>query len=232
MTQENIRFGSVTIHFGLVYSRRKSLGITVTPDMEVIVKAPEDAPLDRIKKKVRHKAPWILRQLRFFLPFHPKTPAKRYVSGETHLYLGRQYRLRIIEGQSSHVKLKGQFIEITCPDKAQTEPLLKKWYLERAKDRFATYAEPWIERFGKYAVAPSSLILREMPTRWGSCTARDKIILNPELVKAPRGCIEYVIVHELCHLVHHDHTRNFMQLQEKEFPNWEKWKMRLEVLLA
>lgn len=232
MIQENIRFGSVTIHFQLVYSRRKSLGITVTPDMEVIVKAPEDAPLDRIKEKVRGKAPWILRQQRFFLPFHPKTPAKRYVSGETHLYLGRQYRLRITEGQSSDVKLKGQFIEITCPDKSQAESLLKKWYLEKAKDRFTTYAEPWIERFRKYDVAPSSLVLREMPTRWGSCTARDKIILNPELVKAPRGCIEYVIVHELCHLVYHDHTRNFMDLQEKEFPNWEKWKMRLEVLLA
>jgi predicted metal-dependent hydrolase len=229
---DSIQFGSLTIHFQLIYTQRKSLGITVTPDMEVIIKAPEGAPMDRVKKMVRGKAPWILRQQRFFLPFHPKTAPKRFVSGETHLYLGRQYRLKVIEGKTSEVKLKGRFIEVTCTDKGKVEPLLKKWYLEKARSRFELYAEPWIERFKKYDVAPSSMVLREMPTRWGSCTARDKIILNPELIKAPKGCIEYVIVHELCHLVHHDHTQKFMDLQEKEFPEWEKWKMRLEVLLA
>ncbi len=232
MIHDSIEFGSLTIHFQLIYTRRKSLGITVTPDMEVIIKAPVDAPIERIKQKVRGKAPWILRQQRFFLPFHPKTAPKRYVSGETHLYLGRQYRLKVTEGKRKEVKLKGGFIGLTCPDQDKAGEVLKTWYLEKAKVRFEAYAEPWIERFKKYDVAPSSMVLRDMPTRWGSCTARDKIILNPELIKAPKGCIEYVIVHELCHLVHHDHTQKFMDLQEKEFPEWEKWKMRLEILLA
>ena len=71
-----------------------------------------------------------------------------------------------------------------------------------------------------------------MPTRWGSCTPRGKIILNPELIKAPKGCIEYVIIHELCHLIYHDHTRKFIDLQTKEMPDWEKWKSKLENLLA
>jgi hypothetical protein len=71
-----------------------------------------------------------------------------------------------------------------------------------------------------------------MPTRWGSCTAKGRIILNPELIKAPKACIEYVIVHELCHLVHHDHTQRFLDLQTKEMPEWEKWKNKLERLLA
>jgi predicted SprT family Zn-dependent metalloprotease len=71
-----------------------------------------------------------------------------------------------------------------------------------------------------------------MPTRWGSCTPKGKIILNPELIKAPKGCIEYVIIHELCHLIHHDHTQKFLDLQTKEMKDWEKWKMKLEKLLA
>ena len=74
--------------------------------------------------------------------------------------------------------------------------------------------------------------IREMPTRWGSCTAKGKIILNPELIKAPKVCIEYVIIHELCHLIYHDHTQKFLDLQTTEMPDWEKWKLKLEKLLA
>ncbi|WP_299819448.1 SprT family zinc-dependent metalloprotease [uncultured Pontibacter sp.] len=232
MIKDSIEFGSETIDFQLIYSDRKSLGITVTPEMEVVVKAPVDAALDKIKQKLRDKAPWILRQQRFFLSFYPKATPKRFVGGETHLYLGRQYRLKVKEGDTNEVKLKGRFIEVTCSDKEKVEGLLKKWYLEHARIRFKQYAAPWIERFQHYKVAPSNLVLREMPTRWGSCTPKGKIILNPELIKAPKGCIEYVIVHELCHLVHHDHTQKFIDLQEKEMPEWEKWKMRLEMLLA
>jgi predicted metal-dependent hydrolase len=229
---DSIQFGSKTICFQLVYSSRKSLGITVTPEMEVVVKAPVGAPIDKIKQLVQEKAPWILKQQRFFLPFHPKTAPKRYVSGESHLYLGRQYRLKVVEGTAEEVKLRGRFIEVVITDKTKANELLKAWYLAHAQTRFKQYATPWIERFKQYKVEPSSIVLREMPTRWGSCTPKGKIILNPELIKAPKGCIEYVIVHELCHLVHHDHTQKFFDLQAKEMPDWEKWKMRLEMLLA
>ncbi|GEO04477.1 metal-dependent hydrolase [Adhaeribacter aerolatus] len=232
MIKDSIQFGSKTIDFQLTFSDRKSLGITVTPEMEVLVKAPVNVTLDKVKKKLKDKAPWILKQQSFFLPFHPKTSAKKYVSGESHLYLGRQYRLKVSEGKTNEVKLKGKFIEVICPENANPEELLRKWYLEHARARFSQYAKPWIERFKQYQVEPSSIVLREMPTRWGSCTPKGKIILNPDLIKAPKGCIEYVIIHELCHLVHRDHTQTFFELQAKELPEWEKWKMRLEVLLA
>jgi predicted metal-dependent hydrolase len=227
-----LEFGSKKIKFALYYTQRKSLGITVTPEMEVIVKAPLDATFDKIETLIRKKAPWILKQQRFFLNFHPKTPARQYISGETHLYLGRQYRLHILQSEPESVKLKGQFIEITTPHKENAQNLLKAWYLEKARARFPQIAAPLIERFKKYNVAPDNIVLREMPTRWGSCTPKGKIILNPELMKAPKGCIEYVITHELCHLVHHDHTQKFIDLQTKEMPTWEKWKMKLETLLA
>ena len=227
-----IQFGSKQIGFYLEYSNRKTLGITVKPDLSVLVKAPVDTALEKVEETLRKKASWIIRQQSFFLTFHPKTPAKRYVGGETHLYLGRQYRLSIVQTKLESVKLKGKFIEVATIDKLRVRQLVNGWYLGNAKIKFQSIAQPIIDRFKIYKVEPSSIVLRDMPTRWGSCTPKGKIILNPELIKAPKGCIEYVIIHELCHLVHHDHTKRFIDLQTKEMKDWEKWKMKLEKLLA
>lgn len=234
-----IQFGSKQIDFRLEYSDRKSLGITVTPDLSVLVKAPVDTSLEKVKEKLRRKAPWIISQQSFFLSFHPKTPARKFIGGETHLYLGRQYRLKIINEklkiENENVKLKGQFLEIYAQDKSKAKELVEGWYLSKAKDKFHQIAKPLFEEFvtkHNLSFFIFHLSLKNMPTRWGSCTPKGKIILNPELIKAPKGCIEYVIIHELCHLVHHDHTQKFIDLQTKEMYDWEKWKMKLEKLLA
>ncbi|OYU55372.1 MAG: metal-dependent hydrolase [Chitinophagaceae bacterium BSSC1] len=228
----HIQFGSKKIDFQLEFSGRKSLGITVTPNMDVLVKAPMGTTLAQVKEKVQKKAAWIIKQQSFFLAFHPKTPKRRYISGETHLYLGRQYRLKIEISKEDSIKLKGKYIEVKAKDKTRVEPLIKSWYLQNAKSKFEILATPLIEKFKKHKISPSSIVLREMPTRWGSCTAKGKIILNPELIKAPKACIEYVIIHELCHLIHYDHTQKFIDLQTKEMPDWEKWKNKLEKILA
>lgn len=232
MSNEKIQFGSKEITFRLEFQERKSLGITVHPDQKVTVKAPLDASLEKVKEKVRKRAPWILKQQSFFLSFEPKTPPRKYKSGETHLYLGRQYRLKVINSQEEDVKMMRGYIEIYTADKKRAKALLQKWYREHAEVKFHQYAEPWIERFKKYGVEPSSIVIKWMEKRWGSCTPKGKIILNMELVKAPKGCIEYVIVHELCHLIHHNHSKAFFELQAKEMPEWEKWKRRLELVLA
>lgn len=228
----SIQFGSKKIVFHLSYSDRKSLGISVTPEMEVVVKAPEGVSLEKIKERVKKRAPWIMKQQRFFLAFYPKQTERRYISGETHLYMGRQYLLKVTKAAKDSVHYKGRFVEVQTNDKAKAKVLLKNWYKEKSKDKFAEIAEPLIQRFKKYKVEPIGLFIQEMPKRWGSCTPKGKIILNPELIKAPKACIEYVIIHELCHLVHHDHTQKFMDLQTKEMPDWEKWKIKLETLLA
>jgi predicted metal-dependent hydrolase len=234
-----IQFGSKQIDFHLEYSNRKTLGITVKPDLSVLVKAPVDTPLEKIEEKLRKKASWIIRQQSFFLTFHPKTPAKKFMGGETHLYLGRQYRLKVIsyklKVKSKEVKLQGGFLEVYIQDKNEIKELVEEWYFNKAKEKFYQLAKPlFIEFITKYnlSLITFNLSLKNMPTRWGSCTPKGKIILNPELIKAPKGCIEYVIIHELCHLVHHDHTQRFIDLQTKEMKDWEKWKMKLEKLLA
>ncbi len=185
-----------------------------------------------MKEKLRKKAPWIIRQQSFFLSFHPKTPARKFIGGETHLYLGRQYRLNIVKIKIESVKLKGKFIEVATTDKSRAKQLVSEWYLQNAKSKFQAIAQPLIDKFKKHNVQPSTIVLREMPTRWGSCTPKGKIILNPELIKAPKGCIEYVIIHELCHLVYRNHDTLFFDLQNIMMPDWKRWKDRLEYSLA
>ena len=226
--KESIQFGSEKIYFILKYSARKNLRITVTPEMEVIVNAPSGTAIERIREKVKHKASWIIKQQSYFISFMPKMPPRRYVGGESHLYMGRHYLLKVKTGRKEMVSYKGREIEVIVKDKSRTRELLTKWYREHAKVKFAEIANPLILRFRKYNVEPAGIYIQEMSKRWGSCTPKGKIILNTELIKAPKGCIEYVIIHELCHLVHHNHTRNFLDLQKKEMPDWERWKNKLE----
>lgn len=234
MQLEKLTYGSTIIHFELTYSDRKTLGITVQPDLSVQVKAPHEATLDKIFEKVEKRAAWIIEQKRYFLSFSPRRKEYLYKSGESHYYLGRQYMLKIIQGKKESVTYKGRYFLIETLDKSRPniKKLLDRWYRDRAKIKFAEYAEPLINKFSKHGVKPKNLYIQKMETRWGSCSSSGNIILNPELVKAPKACIEYVIIHELCHLLHRNHTQAFFRLLSKEMPDWEKWKEKLERFMA
>jgi predicted metal-dependent hydrolase len=155
-----------------------------------------------------------------------------YVGGETHLYLGRQYRLKVEIGTIESVKLQGRFITVICTKPERVQELLETWYRDHAEERFNEFCLVWIEKFSQFDVSPTEIQIRKMTKRWGSCTPGGKIILNTELIKAPRGCIEYVILHELCHLIHYNHDKKFFELQTRLMPTWQKWKERLENLPA
>lgn len=229
---DEIAFGEETISYEINYASRKSLGISVDPEMKVLVKSPEGVSLEKIREKVKKRAPWILKQRDFFLSFHPRMTERQYVSGETFFYMGRQFLMKVKISDKNEVRYKGRYIEVETTQKNRTKGLVKNWYRERAKIKFPEIAEPLIQKFQKYKVQPSGVYIQEMPQRWGSCTPKGKIILNPELMKAPKPCIQYVIIHELCHLIHRNHTPAFFALQDREMPDWERWKEKLEYLLA
>lgn len=231
MTKDSILYGSSLIEYEIEYVQRKTLGITVHPDGSVSLKAPIDATPEDIQKKVRHRAAWILRQKRYFESFGTPTTERQYISGESHLYLGRQYMLRVKEGKANAVHYQNNILEIECRNKKEDGRVLQLWYLERAQIKFPEYAKPIIEQFAAYGVQPKSLSVRKMEKRWGYCTTEGDIFLNPRLICAPRCCIEYVITHELCHLVHRNHTKEFYALLSKEMPHWEKWKTKLERMM-
>ena len=231
MNKDSIQYGTTLIEYEISYAPRKTLGINVHPDGAVTLKAPLEAMPEDIREKVRRKAAWILRQKRYFDSFGIPTAERQYISGESHLYLGRQYMLRVKEGSQNAVRYHSNILEVECQDKNKAENVLNLWYLERAQIKFPEYAQPIIDQFAVYGVKPNNLSIRKMEKRWGYCTKDGNIYLNPRLICAPRCCIEYVITHELCHLVHRNHTKEFYALLSKEMPHWEKWKTKLERIM-
>ena len=230
----SVVWGKERIGFRLRRSSRRTLGITVRPDMGVIVTAPRGAKIEAILGRVGKRAAWIQEQQRYFREFLPHVPPRRYVSGETHRYLGRQYRLKVIEGAEAGVALKGGFIRVSVATRepVRVRRLLEGWYLARARERFARYFEMGVKRMGTRLNGEPRLGVRRMSHRWGSWKRERGIWLNPELVKAPGSCIEYVVIHELCHLVHGHHGKDFYDLLRLVMPDWEQRKARLEQIGA
>jgi predicted metal-dependent hydrolase len=227
----SVQYGTGTINFSLKQSRRKSLAISVLPDLSVVVTAPLGADVDLIKAKVKKRASWILKQQDSFKEYLPAQPPRQYVSGETHLYLGRQYRLKVSESEVETVKLQGGYIHIGVRDKSDRNRvalLLNEWLLTHARTQFGRRLALCWERLRTQGIGFPELRLRRMEKRWGTCTNGGVIYLNPYLIKAPSSCIDYVLIHELCHLKYAHHGKPFYDLLRRVLPDWEQRKARLE----
>ena len=226
-----IGFGQERISFNLFYGDHDRFQITVKPDMTVEVQAPAGKPLEAVLIRVRKRASWIVKQLHFFEEFQPRAVAKRFVSGETFRYLGRQYRLKIVRSKERRVLLGRPFIRVYLPDPKNVdsvELLVRNWYQERAKEVLGTRLDYIYDDIKGRLPSKPTLRVRRMIRRWGSCTNRNHIVLNTSLVQAPVRCIDYVIVHELCHLSFHDHSRKFWRLLTRSIPDWALAKKHLE----
>lgn len=229
-----VKFGKQRIPFKLETRDRTRLAISVHPDRSVTVVAPENRTLDEVLDRVQKRAAWIVKQRSHFDKLHPLTPPRRYVAGETHLYLGRQYRLKLLKDNTIAVRLAGRFFCVHQPDRenrARTKELLESWYREHAKVIFERRMDICLKSTRSLDVPVPELVVRKMTRRWGSCTKAGRILLNTELVKTPLHCIEYVIMHELCHLKIHNHSPEYYRLLTRCMPDWERRKQRLEGFL-
>jgi len=220
--------------YELYYTDRKTLGIKVYPDTSVKVFAPIDTDLPIIEQHLKAKRKWIEKQQRSFRSYLPATPARQYIGGESFLYLGKQYMLKIESSTAEEVKLyQGRLVVKTLnPEATHIKKLLQQWYIARATILFNKLFEEQFYLFKRFGLENPILQIKKMEKRWGSCTPQQKIILNPELIKAPIACINYVILHELCHLVHHNHSKAFYRLLENFMPDWQKYKQLLETKMA
>jgi predicted metal-dependent hydrolase len=231
-----IAYGAQTIDFAVVRRDRTTLEIAVEPDMSVVVAAPEGATIDDISAKVRKRAAWIRRQQRYFAQFLPRKTERIYLAGETHLYLGRQYRLKVVPAVQQEVKLSRGFILVNShyPDRPKvTEQLLEDWYKARANIKFRERLEINLERFSKpESFRPAGLTIKSLAQRWGSMSPAGRLLLNRRLIQAPVDAIDYVITHELCHVAEPNHGADFFALMRQVMPDWERRKVRLERCMA
>jgi predicted metal-dependent hydrolase len=229
----HIEYGATRIPFVLLYSKRKTLSIAVTPDKQVTITAPYDASFEKILDKAGRRAGWINKQIRKFESYEVSLLRRKveYVSGETFYYLGRKYRLKVHEGITGDISIKGKYLRVVVKNKSGQKhiaDLLMSWYRQEAKKIFQ-------ERFARYTyilkrekISVNQLTVRRLEKRWGSCTEKGNIILNLLLVQAPVQCIDYVIVHELCHLKHLHHGPKFYGILGRYIEDWEKRKTRLQ----
>ena len=205
----------------------KNITLKVRLNGEAILTAPKMASDEHIKFIIKKRAKWIAQKRAFFASF--KTPQKEYVSGEDFRYLGRSYRLKVVQSKEERVKLQRGYLELFVKDKSdlmRKENLVYEWYHERATLYFFNI----LQEFNKIVKQDiKSVRIRQMKTRWGSCNPyKSYINLNIELIKKPKVCIEYVVFHELAHLPYPDHSKKFYDYLSLYMPDWQKRKEILE----
>ena len=214
----------------IVRSRRKTVAIQIYPDKRIELKVPLLCNIDNVEPFLEKHYRWIFKRLDAPIPL--KTEPKRYVDGELHYFLGRQYPLKIIISPENNVTLQDDTLTVYAKYDVQelVETLLEKWYLSQARRVFQEISIPLMKQMEKYNVFPKSFTIKKMKTRWGSCSSKGSISLNLDLIKLPEQCIKEVILHELCHLVHFNHSKEFYALMTAEMPDWKIWKKELKFL--
>lgn len=231
----SFKYGKREINYFLNLQQRKSLSISVHPDKRIEIKAPHHASKKEVESRLKRKAGWIIRQLNYFEQFQPLTPQRKYINGETHLYLGKQYKLKVRKSIRSEVKLKNGYLTVYLNhhyDPNQIKQVLENWYKERAEIVIKSLYTNLESEFQKKKLNPRAFTIRKMQKRWGSCTPSKKVILNSDLIKSPKRCIEYVLIHEMCHLKYPNHNKSFYNLQISFLSDWEYLKNKLELIMS
>ncbi|MEZ8763156.1 M48 family metallopeptidase [Vibrio alginolyticus] len=214
--------------------KKKKITIKVHPNCDVIISAPEDAERSDIHEAVMKRAKWIYDALKEFRSHLEYVQPKNYVSGEMQFYLGRRYVLKIVEDAEAlpTVKMTRGKLLVTLTrfnnDKtAMVKALVRNWYKVRAERIFHERLSELLPQATWVAGIPSFRVL-PMSKQWGSCSAKGTLMLNPHLIKAPKECVDYVILHELCHIAEHNHSDRFWRLLTSVMPNWKEVKSRLD----
>lgn len=217
------------IDYKIIYSRRRSIGISVGPESGVVVRAPYRTSVKTINNLVLSKSGWIKKHLENYKKATKINSKRIYIDGESVLFRGKEYPVRITEGKTNSIRLSENNIEVGLKDISESSmagSMLEKWYKRNAEEFFRKKFKEILIRFDNN-FKPAELSVRTLKRRWGSCTSKGKITLSSELIKLDDIYLEYVILHELCHLVHHDHGKEFYNLLTKVFPDWKRRRSEL-----
>lgn len=218
------------IEFKVIYSRRRSIGISVLPDSSVIVRVPYLTSIKTISRIVNEKYSWVLKHRDNYRKLDNSPAKKSYTSGETHLFHGNQSVLKIEKSGKSYVRFYDNTIELgteKTDDNSVIRRLLYKGYKAEALKNFPELLYKVLRDHENQMFKPAGLVIRTMRRRWGSCSNKGVITLSTELIKLSDQYIEYVITHELCHLKHHNHGPQFYKLLSEVFPEWKTVRKEL-----
>jgi len=204
------------INYELVRSNRKSIGITIERDAQVVVNVPIDLDEKTIEKHIHKKRFWIWEKLAIKKDSLENIVQKQFVSGESFSYFGRNYRLKIVD-DNSELKLKNGWFTLGQKKQKKAKEIFKSWYSEHLKNKIDERIKIICE---KSNIKKPDFRIMELGFRWGSCTKEGILNFNYKIAMAPVGVIDYIIVHELVHLKIHTHNEKFWKEVSKMMPNY------------
>ena len=202
--------------------RKRSASISLSDDLVKVI-VPSTLSDNRIRDLVRKRTPWIKKKLQE-QSVRPTIPPREYVSGETVTYLGKNYRLKVLIGEQPSIKLRRGYVEATVTKtdidtKNTIRSLLEHWYRSLAEKRLG---EKTVRLAGVIGVNPASVTVKNYKSRWGSCSTKGDISYNWRIILAPHSIVDYVVVHELCHMLEHNHSSKYWKHVERHVPNWRE----------
>lgn len=212
----------------IIRSQRRTVSMNVNPDRSVTLKVPCLVTVDAIEQFLLKHSRWLFNRLDA-IEKKPVEP-KKYVTGELHYFLGQQYPLEVISSSENKLVFEDDTFFLYTENVKYNESIFVDWYAKHAMAIFKECGDPLVEQMKKYNIYPKSFTIKKMKTRWGSCSSRGSISLNLDLIKLPKECIKAVILHELCHLVHMNHSKEFYALMTAEMPDWKVWDKQLRFL--
>lgn len=225
------------ISYCLERKQVKNINLRVRKDGRVFVSANDSVPHEEIDVFVRSKSSYILSAIDHFNKMIQYSPQpKQYVSGETFNIQGRGLRLRVSQAEKDSISADGIYISLNVKDVNDFEKkhrIVKRFLDQQCKTVFGEVLDEFYPLFEKYGVVRPILRIRDMETRWGSCLSKKGVVtLNKRLLEAPRNCIEYVMMHELCHFIHPNHSKHFYAFLSMLMPDWKERKQFLDKIAA
>ncbi|MFC2084016.1 M48 family metallopeptidase [Bacteroidota bacterium] len=210
----------MSFDYTIVYSKRKTISIIVERDRKVIVRAPLNTSKEAIEKEISKRKRLIQNKVNHNQKYPIDNHPKEFVSGESLLYLGKHYNLFVIDEPIEGVFFDNKFF-ISISNQLKARSLFKEWYIKSANELIVPKAAEMAKKIG---AVYNSLNILDLKYRWGSCTPKDNIHFNWRLIKAPMTVIEYIIIHELTHLLESNHTQQFWNRVAAQLPNYNSAK--------
>lgn len=208
------------IEYSIQYSNRKTLSIIVERDRRVVVRAPLNTSKELIEKEISKRKYSLFQKINHPQKYENPKPRKEFVSGESILFLGTHYKLEVVQDEIEGILFDNKFY-IKNANRTKAEQLFRIWYFNQAVDRIIPRVKYYAKNMG---VSCKSIKIVDLKYRWGSCSPKDNINFNWRLIKAPIFVIDYIIVHELTHLIQPNHTPEFWNILSIQIPSYEKAK--------
>jgi hypothetical protein len=207
------------LNYELVYSERKSIAISVERDRRIVVRAPRRARIEAVTAAVDRKRAWIWSKLRDPRKYALRPRQKEFVAGEAFLFLGQNYSLELLRTSHGGVRVNGRCFELSRTQRHRGRELFKSWYLAQAQRIIPPRVAAVARSMG---VEVEQISVRELKYRWASCSPGRRLTFSWRIIQAPTLVVEYLIVHELAHLLEPNHSDNFWNIVAVHVPAWEK----------